>query len=222
VEGVQANFNNREELKEKTVRIDKDSWVYFAMKRLVHGCSYVEGPKRISNQIFTDSEGKFYLSESDCKKLRDQFFFKRYPGIPALHRWMDVRIKERPTIIAASGQVRHFFGRKDELLPKAMAHEPQANTTYATNLALYRLWTDPENRRTNEGERNGESRLRIEPLHQVHDALIGQFRKEDTTWAIAKIKSWFDNTLNIAGQRIKIPFEGHYGESWGNLKEGTI
>jgi len=179
----------------------------------------VEGPKRVSTQIFTDSEGKFYLSEADCKKLRDQFFFKRYPGIPALHRWMDQRIRERPTIIAASGQVRHFFGRKEELLPKAMAHEPQANTTYATNLALYKLWTDVENRRSVEDmERMGLGALRVEPLHQVHDALIGQFRKSDTTWAVGKIKSWFNNTINIAGQRITIPFEMGVGSSWGTLK----
>jgi hypothetical protein len=55
----------------------------------------------------------------------------------------------------------------------------------------------------------------VEPLHQVHDALLGQFLKTDTEWAKGKIRSWFDNTLIIANQPIKIPFEGHYGPSWG-------
>jgi len=214
--GKQVDFNDREALKEACKSVDQDSWDYFSMKRLFHGVDYVEGPQRISDQIFTDSEGKFYLSPKDCKTLRDQFVFKRYPGIQQLHRWMDRKIKDRPTIIATSGQVRHFFGRREDLLPKAMAHEPQVNTTYATNLALYNLWTDPDNRITPGG------RLRVEPLHQVHDALIGQFKKSDTAWSIGKIKSWFNNTLNIAGQKIVIPFEGSYGVSWGNLKEGTI
>lgn len=213
--GVGVDFGNREALREACKKVDPDDWDYFAMKRLQHGCSYVEGPKRVSNQIFTDSEGKFYLSESDCRRLRDQFFFKRYPGIPALHRWMDSKIRERPTIISASGHVRHFFGRKEDLLPKAMAHEPQMNTTYANNLALFRLWTDPDNRLD-------KDRLRVEPLHTVHDAIVGQFKKEDTSWAVVKIREWFNNQLNIAGQKITIPFEGGYGESWGKLKEGVI
>jgi DNA polymerase I-like protein with 3'-5' exonuclease and polymerase domains len=59
-------------------------------------------------------------------------------------------------------------------------------------------------------------------LHQVHDALIGQFKKEDLVWAKSKIREWFANELTIAGTKITIPFEGNYGDSWGNLKEGQI
>jgi hypothetical protein len=56
----------------------------------------------------------------------------------------------------------------------------------------------------------------------VHDALVGQFKIEDTAWAIDKIKSYFDNPLVIANQKITIPFEGNYGTSWGKLDKGTI
>ena len=65
-------------------------------------------------------------------------------------------------------------------------------------------------------------RLIIEPLHQVHDALLGQFPKEHTSWAVSKIKSYFDNPIRIAGIELTIPYEGAYGESWGELTEGTI
>ncbi len=136
-------------------------------------------------------------------------------------------------------QVRQFFGRPDEILTKAVAFEPQANTTYATNLAMFRLWTDPDNRSTrqvlpSQDQRPSEfvespqssgairCRLRIEPLHQVHDALCGQFRKTDTSWASGKIKSYFNNPLTIAGQQITIPYEGGYGGSWGSLNEGKL
>ena len=87
--------------------------------------------------------------------------------------------------------------------------EPQANTTCATNRAIQQLWNDPENR--------SNGKLIIEPLHQVHDAVIGQFPKEVTDWAVAKIKSYFQNPLTIAGMSITIPFDGGYGASWGEL-----
>jgi hypothetical protein len=130
-----------------------------------------------------------------------------------------------PEFVMASGSVRKLFGRKDEILTKAVAAEPQHNTTYATNLALYNLWKDGDNHLRECQTNPMQSRigkLRIEPLHQVHDALCGQFLKADTTWAISKIRSYFANPLEIAGQTITIPFEGSYGESWGSLKEGAI
>jgi len=115
--------------------------------------------------------------------------------------------------------VRKFFGRPDEILTKAVAHEPQANTNYATNLAMLRLWKDPENRYL---DPEGKTRLRVQPLHQVHDAIIGQFRKHETEWAKVKIREWFNNPLQIAGQSIVIPFEGKFGPSWGEQNEGKI
>ena len=134
-------------------------------------------------------------------------------------------------LVSASGHTRKFFSRRKSWNARArvveadqntwreyIADEPQENTTYATNLALSKLWTDPENR---QGQR-----LRIEPLHQVHDALIGQFRIADTEWACARIRHYFSNTLLIAGTHLIIPFEGAYGPSWGEMGEkhggGTI
>jgi hypothetical protein len=68
----------------------------------------------------------------------------------------------------------------------------------------------------------GRTQLHVEPLHQVHDALVGQFKKERTAWALTKIKSYFANPIIVANQRLTIPFEGNYGSSWGTLNEGTI
>jgi hypothetical protein len=93
-----------------------------------------------------------------------------------------------------------------------LADEPQQNTTYATNVAMLRLWNDPDNRRP-------DGSLIIEPLHQVHDALLGQWPIGVRDWARAKVKSYFNNWLTIAGRELVIPFEGHYGRSWGQLTE---
>lgn len=66
------------------------------------------------------------------------------------------------------------------------------------------------------------SHLIIEPLHQVHDAVNGQFPKDRTSWAVPRIKKYFDQPITIAGITLTIPFEGGYGPSWGQLKEGVI
>lgn len=215
---------NRDSLREAVKVIGKDDWDRFAMKRVQHGGSYLEGGLTISRNILKDSEGKLYLSVAECNKMKD-YFYQRYPGVKKWQDWIARRLKDsRGVLHAASGQIRQFFGRPDEILTKAVAHEPQANTTYATNLAMYNLWTDVENRKHPENV-SGESKgctLRIEPLHQVHDALCGQFRVGDTAWATSKIKSYFNNELLIAGQKIVIPYEGGYGPSWGSLNEGKL
>lgn len=222
--------NDRAELKaECELRVDKNGWPRFANKRVQHGACYLEGGLTISRNVLKDSEGKLSLSPTECNQLK-AFFFRRYWGIQKWHNWVAGQIRTRPVLTAASGQVRQFFGRPDEILTKAVAFEPQANTTYATNLAMFRLWTDPANRYDSGSTIPLQSdvlvqpsiRLRIEPLHQVHDALCGQFRKTDTTWATPKIKQWFDNPLTIAGQQITIPYAGGYGKSWGDLEEGKL
>jgi DNA polymerase I-like protein with 3'-5' exonuclease and polymerase domains len=142
--------------------------------------------------------------------LRD-IYFARYPGIQKWHNFVRSQLGQRTRLTAASGQDRQFFGRPDEILTKAVAHEPQANTTYVTNLAMHNLWNDISNRLPN-------GTLRIQLLHQVHDALLGQFKIEDTAWAVSKIRSWFNNPIKVAHQTLIIPFEGGYGRSWGELK----
>lgn len=244
--GVAGNYNDREWLKAARKQVKKDDWDRFAMKRVQHGASYLEGGLTISNNILKDSEGKMFMEPTECQRIRDELFFGRYPGIRRWHDWVAARLRERPELVAASGQVCKFFGRRQDMITKAVAFEPQANTTYATNRAMYRLWTDSENRLST-ASTGGECevqyqwdvrasrlikiltprvavapRLRVQPLHQVHDALCGQFRKEDTAWAVAKIKSWFNNPLIIAGQQINIPFDGTYGPSWGQQDEGKI
>jgi uracil-DNA glycosylase family 4 len=235
----------REEIKALTKSIEKDSWDYFACKIGQHGTCYLMGPQKLANQIFLQSEGNFNITKHEAEDLQ-KLFMVRY-NVRRWHRWMENIITAArgaaPRLTSASGHTRKFLGRTAEVLGEMLAHEPQSNTTYATNLAALRLWTDPENRLpayANEilrSERNIETEpstsdrfhrrahLRIEPLHQVHDALIGQFPIVDTAWAVGKIKSWFNNKLIIAGQEIVIPFEGAYGTNWAldeKSKVGSI
>jgi DNA polymerase len=218
-EGMKVNGMSREQLKVEGKKVDKDGWLYFACKRVQHGSNYGMGKITMSDVILKDSYK--YLGEptvvpsSTCEQLQ-RLYYMRYPGVLAWHRWMVQQLKATRSLTSGSGHTHHFFGRSDDhdTLKSALADEPQQNTTYATNRAILNLWLDPENR--------SGSRLIVEPLHQVHDALIGQFPKKRTDWAVEKIRGWFNEPLTIAGQSLVIPFEGNYGDSWGNLNVGTI
>lgn len=230
---------------------DQDSWLYFACKRVQHATNYGvkarTGVQQIMEDSYKVSGTPIYLAESEFETLQ-RFYFVRYHGLYQWHNACKNNVFDGKDLTSASGHTRKFHGRRKEWNARSrslevchdtwkeyLADEPQENTTYATNLALSRLWNDPENRATNE-RRSGmvnqslvksNSRttqnndkpfsLIIEPLHQVHDALIGQFPIEHTAWSVGKIKSYFANTLTIANTQLIIPFEGAYGPSWGEL-----
>ncbi len=203
---------SREEIKLLLKEVKSDDWDYFACKQGIWGTCYLMGPDKLSLIIAIQSEGKRWLTRNEVKDFQNAVFTAY--RIRLWHDAMKRKLDKEPVIVSASGHKRRFFGRPGETLGQALSHEPQAVTTYATNLAMYRLWTDKENRIG--------SKLRIEPLHQVHDALIGQFKTEDLEWAKVKIKQWFDNPLIIAGQQLTIPYEGNYGTTWADLDKGTI
>jgi uracil-DNA glycosylase len=191
-------------------------WLYLGCKRVQHGSSYMMGiPTMCANILrdsFKESGTPIYMEQSVAKNLQN-LMFTRYPGILTWHRWAESKLVADAKLASASGQCRLFFGRRfgpamNETVKEFLAHEPQSNTTWATSLAMLKLWNDPENRRP-------DGSLIIEPLHQVHDALCGQWPRDHRDWARAKVRSYFDNTLIIAGREVHIPFDGAYGPSWG-------
>ena len=217
--GPEMNHKTREDLKKLGKTISGDGWLYFSCKCVQHGTNYGMFEKTIVDIIVKNSY-KFndgaviYIELPTARQLRSLYLI-RYG---AIHRWASVIsnfIKNRGWVVSASGHRRIVMGRRDDdaTLRAILANEPQENTTFATNLALYRLWTDPENRES-------DGSLKIKPRHQVHDALNGVWHKRyDNNWASEKIRSYFNNTINIAGIPIVIPFEGAYGPSWGECKQ---
>lgn len=206
----------RAEVKDLLKEVKSDDWDYFGCKQGIWGLCYLMGPDLLATVIAKQSEGKVWMSRTEVGKFRDAVFTAY--RIRTLHDAVERRLSVKPETQTFTGHRRRFFARKSDQLGQALAHEPQFFTTYATNLAMYRLWTDRENRICLEGRQS----LRCEPIHQVHDALITQFKTSDTTWASDKIKQWFNNQIIIAGQVLTVPFDGKYGTSWGTLKEGVI
>jgi uracil-DNA glycosylase family 4 len=211
--GVNIARLTREEIKVECQKVDQGGWLYMACKRVQHGSSYGMGKITMSNQILEDSwkySGEIvYVPPATCEDLKI-LFFQRYPGITVWHRWIGEQLRQTRSLTSANGHTRKFFGRPNnyDTLKEAFSDEPQNVTTYVTNQAVLQCWNDPENRR-----RDGS--LIIEPLHQVHDSVVGQFPIPQTEWARPKIRSYFDNQIVIAGESVVIPYEGLYGESWG-------
>lgn len=226
-------------------------WVYLGCKRVQHGGSYKMGIPtmqwNVLHDSFKESGTPLYMPHADAAFLRDACFFGRYPGILLWHRWAESKLMADARLTSASGHTRIFFGRRfgdrgvEETIKQFLAHEPQNNTTWATNLAMLNLWRDPANRVRHVIGRiitccDGSehyiplealpyvSRLRpaallIEPLHQVHDALCVQWLSFMREWAQKKMHQYFQNELSIAGTLIIIPFDGTWGPSWGEMPE---
>lgn len=216
LKGSEVSKLSREEVKQmsKIVGEGEHTALYFICKQVQHGSNYQLGhatmAQLIVKQSYKQLGSALRVPTQMCAALQDQYF-ARYKGVKDWQNWVTKQIKERGSLTAASGHTRIFLGRRNssETVREALAQEPQHNTTYVTNRAAKNLWNDPENRYP-------DGSLIIEPLHQVHDALNGSFPVHLLDWALPKIRSYFDFTVTIAGQEIRIPFEGEYGNAWGH------
>jgi DNA polymerase I-like protein with 3'-5' exonuclease and polymerase domains len=199
---------------------NEHAWLYAASKAGQHGSCYGMGKITMSSNILRQSWKKsgtpIYVEAKECERIKN-LFFRRYKGIEKWQHWVKRQVEEEGCLTAASGHTRQFFGRRTDnaTYQTALSHEPQANTTYATALAGQALWSDPRNR-TQQGD------LIIEPLHQVHDALVVQFHKDTLEDSKAKINKYFDTTLTIGGVEVKIPFEAEIGHYWGDDSVATL
>ena len=191
-------------------------WKYLCMKRVFHGTNYGMQPDKLSLTIFKDSDGTIDLSTKDAGIY--QWLYRLRYNPDARTEYVERTLRDKNGILnTAAGFRRKFYGIRygkpdPQVIRDALAFEPQVNTTYATNLALHKLWYDASNR-TSKGA------LFIEPILQIHDALCGQWHKRYRPWAIERIKEYFKNPLIIHGLEINIPFEGNYGPDWRNTKQ---
>jgi uracil-DNA glycosylase len=211
LEGVSLSRLPRSELKDALNRLKPKmpKWLYPAAKAVQHGSNYDMKPNTMSLNILKQSWKKandpIYVSPKDCQKLQTLYLGHRYSGVAKWQEYVKNTLERTGKLKCASGHTRIFFDRlKDQATFRtALSQEPQHVTTYVTNLALKRLWEDPI----------------IQPLHTIHDALAGQYPSHLRSWALPKLRSYFDNEISIANQKLTIPFEGSYGPSWGELPE---
>lgn len=195
---------------EKDVHGRPGDWKYLCMKRVQHGSNYDAKAPTIADTIFKDSDGLVDISSKEAGVY--QWFYKLRYNTSARVEYIERELRTKGVLTAACGITRRFYdiryGRVEPtVLRSALSFEPQANTTWATNAALHKLWYDPENRKSTGG-------LFIEPLLQIHDAIGGQFKKRHIDFARRKIPEWFNNPLKIHGIEVNIPAETGIGPNW--------
>ncbi len=190
-------------------------WLYLCCKRVQHGSNYDMHETRTSELIFGDSDGTVDIPPKDAKLY--QGFYKLRYHTDQRNNWIRKTLAETACIVTSCGIRRQFFAIRDRrniddaIVREASAVNPQANTTFVTNTALRNLWYDRENRKS-------DGSLHVEPLIQIHDALVEQHRNRDTEWVGQKMREWFNVPMKIAGIEIKIPVEGKHGPNWGECK----
>ncbi len=253
--GSEVNKLSREDLlfwsgkpQFKAIENIAGNWVYDGSKVVQHGSAYMMGIPTMQTNLmkksFKETGEAVYMQHRDGVALQGSMF-NRYWGLPLWHRYSESIVANKGELTSASGHTRTFFGRRNgpglhETVKEYLADEPQQNTTWATNLAMLRLWNDPANRiiaRTGNQIFCGDGSvhwvpgwpielyrrlipggLLVEPLHQVHDALCVQWPSFLRNWARRKMKEWFQNKLTIAGIELIIPFDGNWGPSWGDME----
>lgn len=224
-----VNRLNRETLKQELRRVKQEidtlegktneqgrplDWRYLCCKRCQHGTNYDMRPDKLAEVIFGDSDGAIALTRSEAELY--QYYYKlRYNPQARQNRIMR-ELRDKGYLVAACGIRRQFFNVRNRMptdsdVREASAFEPQANTTWATNKALERLWYATANRTSRGG-------LFIEPLLQVHDAIAGQYKSRDRVWAGEQLRSYFNNPITICGTPLVIPADGKYGTDWKNCK----
>ena len=192
------------------------NWFYTSLKRVQHGTNYDGQAPTISAVIFKDSDGAIDIPPAEIEKY--QHLYRLRYNTAARSQWMFTHLIETGGVLqCACGIRRRFFGIRnprmieDDIVRQALASEPQANTTYATNNAIKNLWYDRDNRRKT-------GALFIEPLLQIHDAVAGQFPTRLRDFARTKLNQWFKTELTIHGIKVTIPVDIKVGTNWGNCK----
>jgi DNA polymerase family A len=192
--------------------LDKSDWAYKACKIGIWGTCYGLGEIKLAEDILERSwksgQGIVNVSAADCRKLQG-LMHSRYPGINRRIERVKMLLARDGSLSAASGLTRDFFGRKDDhqTIKDALPFTPAANTAHANNLALLKLWGDPERRDR-----------KVRPILTVHDSVLFQAPTENREWVAQRIPVWWDNPLTVDGTTFTIPYEALVGTSWGNLK----
>ena len=210
----------------KQLKLGGEKWKDTLWKKSSHLTNYGGSAKRIRQGVIEDSYAETGSPIDPglelCKRVQ-QLYLARYWGLPRW--WNDTASKIMRTgmLEMATGQKREFLSRRpskgkldDETLREALAAEPQSVTTYACNLALAKIWSDPENWLSSQV---GVGEPVIQPLLFVHDEIAGECPIDRRDFLAAKLKTAFHNPLVIGRIEVAIPWAGATGPSWGECSE---
>lgn len=176
--------------------------IYKIAKAINHGSAYMLGFQGMSDNMLRLSEGELYVSPTTCKKFQETLYarydYRMYHGV--IRNIME----NNPTLQAANGQERFFYGRPDNAMLREMcSYLPQVHTAFVTNKVIERFYYDKD------------SVLLLN--NQVHDELDGFVLEDDVDKLEQQFREKCYVPLTIWGVEFNIRFEAQVGQTWGTL-----
>ena len=172
-------------------------------KRAGHACNYYAKPYTIAKNAMVELP------------IAEQFqsnYFRKFHKISDWHVWVAKNLQQKGYLLNPFGVRRTFWSRRwdEATLREAIAFGPQSTVGMLTNVGLYRLWERFE----------GKLGADVQILGNIHDAVIGQVRKEKVAELIPEILACLHFPFaitDISGKtrQALIPYEIEIGHNFG-------
>jgi DNA polymerase I-like protein with 3'-5' exonuclease and polymerase domains len=177
-------------------------------KTRTHGWNY--GLGRHKKKVMTHED-----------KAREKYF-QAYPRIERWQKEVIGEVAKYRRLVNPFGRRRLFFGRVEwELDEFKHPIRPKFNETMTEAIAYLPQSTlvDDVNRGLIEFFYRGEPHLQI--LHQGHDSVLWQTKKDFVRWSVKLAKECFERKFVCGGDVLVIPIEIKVGNNWKEMEKMT-
>ncbi len=189
--------------------VGKDSIERYLGKRTRHAGNYMMNWKRFMDQINADSlETGVFITAAQAKKLIAGYR-AMHPRLAEWWKSIERSLMDSNVLSNLHGRPRIFFGRPLEILPNAVAFKPQSTIGDHVNIALHRIYHDPECKF-----------YKVECLLQVHDAIGGQAPTEVIEPAMKRVRELMTIPLwsDMTQEHFTIPVDVGIGPNWADVE----
>lgn len=177
-------------------------------KRTNHASAYRMGPFKGAEVINSESDDTGITVVISQVKRAQRLWQQKYFGVP--NWWwpgIEAQLRKDRTLITPYGRKRVFYDYfNDTLWKEATAWVPQSTSVDYLNLGMLRVFNDLV--------LGGFCEL----LHQQHDSILIQYRKENREEVMGEVRQRLTSKLVVNRQEISIPVEGMYGDNWLKMK----
>lgn len=195
------------------------------LKKIVHGTNYMMGAgtfiENIGVRILHETASKLSLTlveipkknakneltiKAFAKNLLDAYH-KPFPRVREWYKEIFNEIAATQKLTGPLGHVRHFFGdiqKNHNMLRGAVAHQPQNLSVTVLNIGFRKVYEElvlPS---------HGEFRIKA----QIHDSILGQYKKEKRDFYLPRLQALCHNPVVIHGRTLVIPTDVKYGQVW--------
>ena len=205
------------------VPIREDEWDAFAAatperayrlrylgKKTNHASAYRMGPERFVQVVNAEADDTGITISLRQAKKAQKLWLGRYPFIRAWWGKIDEALTHHPhQLTTPYGRVRTFYDVRYPLnshtQKEATSWVPQSTSVDYMNGGMLKVF--------NEIVKPGK--WGTELLHQNHDSILVQYKKENRDLVLPAVAKRLLSTVEINGYEVTIPVEASYGPSWG-------